>query len=219
MEIGRGHFQGSVEAYSYGTTPTIREVAHEGDAEFSTANAPEAGAHRRRCTKWSPFRQQFLLLVRIQIPQFCLRCERLSLQKAKDMSAKPENPRQEAGRSPFSWVEEAKARVARLEGAFQLLGVDRPDSEPIKVVLETARGQCRVFPVGERLDSCLKFVECAKGRVLKQQVGQVQVVVAQGLTDLECLRAEARVTPSRHCSPRGGGWEQRRRVGCFAWRS
>ena len=79
------------------------------------------------------------------------------------------NPRQEAGRSPNERVEEAKARVARLEGALQLLGVDSPDAEPIKVVLETARGQCRVLPVGERLDSCLKFVDRAKGRVLKQR--------------------------------------------------
>ena len=129
---------------------------------------------------------------------------REALQKAKDMSGKPENPRQEAGKSPNERVEEAKARVARLEGALQLLGVDSPDAEPIKVALETARGQCRVLPVLERLDSCLKFVERAKGRILQQQI-EVQAAqellakfesqVAQVLADLERLRAEARVTP------------------------
>ena len=127
-----------------------------------------------------------------------------ALQKAKGTSGKSENLRQEAGKSPNERVEEAKARVARLEGALQLLGVDSPDAEPIKVALETARGQCRVLPVGERLDSCLKFVERAKARVLKQQI-EVQAAqellakfesqVAQGLADLERLRAEARVTP------------------------
>ena len=41
-------------------------------------------------------------------------------------SSSPENPlRQEAGKSPNERVEEAKARVARLEGALQLLGVVR----------------------------------------------------------------------------------------------
>ena len=127
---------------------------------------------------------------------------REALQKAKDMSGKPENPRQEAGKSPNERVEEAKARVARLEGALQLLGVDSPDAEPIKVALETARGQCRVLPVGERLDSCLKFVERAKGRVLKQQI---EVQAAQELLAkfeyLERLRAEARVTPVATARP------------------
>ena len=45
MCFGRGHFQGSVEAHSHGTTPIIREVAHEGEVQFSSANAIEAGEH------------------------------------------------------------------------------------------------------------------------------------------------------------------------------
>ena len=126
-----------VEAHSHGTTPTIREVAHEGDAELSSANAPEAGAHTE---EGAPEGDPKSKVESIQV--------REALQKAKDMSAKPENPRQEAGRSPHERVEEAKARVARLEGALQLLGVDSPDAEPIKVVLEMARGQCRVLPLG-----------------------------------------------------------------------
>ena len=126
-----------------------------------------------------------------------------ALQKAKGTSGKPENLRQEAGRAPTRGSRKRK-RGSRLEGALQLLGVDSPDAEPIKVALETARGQCRVLLVGERLDSCLKFVERAKARVLKQQI-EVQAAqellakfesqVAQGLADVERLRAEARVTP------------------------
>ena len=43
--------------------------------------------------------------------------------------------------------------------------------------------------------------------------------MSQGLTDLERLRAEARVIPSRNYPFRGGGWEQHRSVGCSASRS
>ena len=168
--------------------------------------------HRRRCTPKSKVES-----IQAAIPALgpnpdstVLFSLREALQKAKDMSGKPENPRQEAGKSPNERVEEAKARVARLEGALQLLSVDSPDAEPIKVALETARGQCRVLSVGERRDSCLKFVERAKGRVLKQQI-EVQAAqellakfesqVAQGLADLERLRAEARVTPVATARP------------------
>ena len=103
---------------------------------------------------------------------------REAVQKAKNMLGKLENPRQEAGKSTNERVEEAKARVARLGAALQLLGVDSPDAEPIKVALEKARGRCRVLLVGERLDSCMKFVERAKGRVLEQQI---EVQAAQEL--------------------------------------
>ena len=126
---------------------------------------------------------------------------REALQKAKDMSGKPENPRQEARKSPNERVEEAKARVARLEGALQLLGVDSPDAEPITVALGKARGQCRVLPVWERLDSCLKFVKRARGRVLKQQI----VVQASRRLSRGCqfwnLRAEAGVNPVATARP------------------
>ena len=61
---------------------------------------------------------------------------REALQKAKDVSGKPENPRQETGKSPDERVEEAEARVARFEAALELLGVDSPDAEPIKVARE-----------------------------------------------------------------------------------
>ena len=59
----------------------------------------------------------------------------------------------------------------------------------------------RVLPVGERLDSCLKFVERAKGRVQRQQrvveeakelLTQLESQLAAGFQDLERLRTEAR---------------------------
>ena len=53
----------------------------------------------------------------------------------------------------------AQARVSRLQAALDLLGADNPDAELLNASLETAKRQCRVQPVGERLDSCLKFVE------------------------------------------------------------
>ena len=65
--------------------------------------------------------------------------------------------------------------------------------------------QCRVQPVGERLDSCLKFVERAQGRIERQKkiVEEAQQLLtkcesqlAAGLQDLEQLRAEARACPA-----------------------
>ena len=70
--------------------------------------------------------------------------------------------------------------------------------------LETAKRQCRVQPVGERLDSCLKLVERTQGRIERQKtiVEEAQQLLtkcesqlAAGLQDLERLRAEARACP------------------------
>ena len=50
----------------------------------------------------------------------------------------------------------------------------------LKASLEAAKRQCRVQLVGERLDSCLKFVERAQGRVERQKriVEEAQQVLA-----------------------------------------
>ena len=125
-----------------------------------------------------------------------------ALQRAKE-SSKP-SPNLHAGKSPDARVAEAQARVSRLQAAVDLLGVDNPDAELLKASLEAAKRQCRVQPVGERLDSCLKFVERAQGRVERQKriVEEAQQVLANyesqlaaGLQDLERLRAEARACP------------------------
>ena len=106
----------------------------------------------------------------------------------------------EPGKSPDARVAEAQARVSRLQAALDLLGADNPDAEFLKASLETAKRQCRVQPVGERLDSCLKFVDRAQGRIERQKkiVEEAQQLLTKcaGLQDLERLRAEARACPA-----------------------
>ena len=72
--------------------------------------------------------------------------------------------------SPDERVAEARARVARLEAALQVLGETSPEAQPIQEALRKARAQCRVQPVGERLDSTLKFIQRSRARIEKIQV-------------------------------------------------
>ena len=92
-----------------------------------------------------------------------------ALQRAKESSSPSTHVQAEPGKSPDARVAEAQARVSRLQAALDLLGADNPDAELLKASLETAKRQCRVQPVGERLDSCLKFVERAQGRIERQK--------------------------------------------------
>ena len=136
-----------------------------------------------------------------------------ALQRPKESSKPSPNLHAEPGKSPDARVAEAQARVSRLQAAADLLGVDNPDAELLKASLEAPKRQCRVQPVGERLDSCLKFVERAQGRVERQKriVEEAQQVLdnyesqlAAGLQDLERLRAEARacpIPPPSHSEP------------------
>ena len=71
--------------------------------------------------------------------------------------------------TPQDRMAEASARVTRLEAALQLLGEDSLVAAPLKVALEQARGQARLRPVGERLDSCLHFIERVKKQIAKAQ--------------------------------------------------
>ena len=128
-----------------------------------------------------------------------------ALQRAKKSSSPSTHVQAEPGKSPDARVAEAQARVSRLQAALDLLGADNPDAELLKASLETAKRQCRVQPVGERLDSCLKFVERAQGRIERQKkiVEEAQQLLtkcesqlAAGLQDLERLRAEARACPA-----------------------
>ena len=127
---------------------------------------------------------------------------------AKAEAPKPVPPQQK--------VADAAARVGRLEAALQLLGEDDPDAEPLKVALKQARMQARVRPVGERLDLCLQYVARVKKQVARAEdqvreareaLAQMEEKLANGLRDLEVLRAEASAQP-RHCpepnTPRQG---------------
>ena len=97
-----------------------------------------------------------------------------------------------------------------------MLGEDDPDAEPLKVALKQARVQARVRPVGERLDLCLQFVARVKKqlaraedqvREAREAQAQMEEKLANGLRDLEVLRAEASAQP-RSCqeptTPRQG---------------
>ena len=59
----------------------------------------------------------------------------------------------------------ASAPVTQLKAALQLLGEDTHDAAPLKVALEQARGQASLRPVGERVDSCLQFIERVKKQI------------------------------------------------------
>ena len=111
--------------------------------------------------------------------------------------AKSEGPRRS---TPQDRMAAASARVSRLEAALQVLGEDSPDAAPLKVALDQARGQAKIRPVGERLDSCLQFVERVKKQITRAQERERQAQLdktfqeeklAEGLRNLEALRAEA----------------------------
>ena len=95
--------------------------------------------------------------------------------------------------SPDERVAEARTRVARLEAALQVLGETSPEAQPIQESLRKAREQCRVQPVGERLDSTLKFIQRSRVRIEKIQVDPTreQSLLQQALESLERLRDEA----------------------------
>ena len=143
---------------------------------------------------------------------------REALQKATDMSGKPENPRQRAPtrgsrkrkRGSHDWREPSSCWAWTVQTQSQS-----------KSLWKRQRDQCRVLPVGGRLDSCLKFVERAKrtrsettdrGTSSAGVVCPVRVAGCPGVG-----RSGTRKSPTAR--PEEGGWEQHRRVGCFASRS
>ena len=71
--------------------------------------------------------------------------------------------------SPDDVATAARARVGRLEAALEVLGSDIPEAQPSKALLTKAQEQTRVLPIGERMDSTLKFSERSKARIEKQQ--------------------------------------------------
>ena len=83
---------------------------------------------------------------------------RESLEKAKAEAISPEPIRVQ----PDEVRSAALAKIARFEAAITALG---PDNSPEKSVLEEAlqkvKKEAKLTPVGERLDSCLQFIERA----------------------------------------------------------
>ena len=131
-----------------------------------------------------------------------------ALQRAKESSMPSPNLLAEPGNRLDARVAEAQASVSSPGGIGP---VGSRHAELRKASLETTKRQCRVHPVGERLQSCLKFVERAKGTHRKiveeaqQFLTNLESQLAAGLQDSERLRAEARacaVPPAPHTSPR-----------------
>ena len=71
--------------------------------------------------------------------------------------------------SPDDFAAAARARVGRLEAALEVLGSDSPEAQPLKALLKKAQEQTRVLPIGERMDSTMKFIQRSKARIEKQQ--------------------------------------------------
>ena len=95
--------------------------------------------------------------------------------------------------SPDERVADARAHVARLEAALQVLGEDSVEAQPIKEALKKAREQTRVLSIGERLDSTLKFIQRSRARIEKIQadLSREQSLLQGALENLERLRDEA----------------------------
>ena len=132
---------------------------------------------------------------------------------------------------PQQRVAEASARVERLEAALKLLGEDDPDAEPLKTALKRAKSQAQVRLVGERLDLCLQYIARVKKQVAraeehvreaKEAQVQLEEKLANGLRDLEALRAEAseelRQRPPAECCDGGGTQRGDRQVASFGRR-
>ena len=88
-----------------------------------------------------------------------------------------------------------------------IVGRDDNDAEPLKVALKKARVQAQVFLMGERLDLCLQYIAQVKKQVAgaedhvraaREVHSQMEKKLANGLRDLEVLRAEASEQP-RQC--------------------
>ena len=80
----------------------------------------------------------------------------------------------------------------------------RPEAQPLKALLTKAQEQTRVSPIGERMDSTLKFIQRSKARIEKQQaeLSREQDLLQQTLVNLESLREEAAISVAQHASGR-----------------
>ena len=108
-----------MEAYSHGTTPTIREVANEGDVQLSSSSVIETGEHTEEGAPESDAKEQSGVLQDAisalgPDPDFTVFVD--GARSFAEGSAT--NPRQRQRKAPTR-VEEAKARVARFKGALR----------------------------------------------------------------------------------------------------
>ena len=157
-----------------GTTSTFNEMATEGEASAATPSKVHSPPLSRPMKVQPAAPKSNVSSIQAAISALgvnpdlaVLASLQEALQRAKESSSST-HVQAEPGKSPHARVAEAQARVSRLQAALDL-GADNPDAELLKSSLEIAKWHCRVQPVGERLDSCLKFVERAQGRIERQK--------------------------------------------------
>ena len=174
-----------VASGSAGSIPEMASTTEKGQAEFFCAAAEEGTHHsgevdKKRCLPSMVHRQ------------------RLEKAKAEVVSREPIRA------SPDEVRSAALAKIARLEAAITALG---PDNSLEKTLLEEAlqkvKKGAKMTPVGERLDSCLQFIERASKRLqlcesdlaqVLQKKSRLEDELAQARRNLEVLRAEASET-------------------------
>ena len=170
------------------SSPKRASTAEEGEAE-SFGAAAEEGTHHSGEVDES-----------VVCPRWFVARGASFARKSRPLPISPEPIRV----SPDEVRSAALAKIARLEAAITALG---PDDSTEKSVLEEAlqkvKKEAKLTPVGERLDSCLQFIERASKRLQLCEVDLAQVLqkksrleneLAQARQNLEVLRAEASET-------------------------
>ena len=121
-----------------------------------------------------------------------------------DLPQRPVPPRPtRPARSPDLVSAETAQEVQRLENAVSALGEDNPLAKPFVSALKAAKSKLEA-PIGERLDSCQRFLERARKRVTSAESAIAEAVAerdrlvaefAEGEKRMERLREEARAAP------------------------
>ena len=121
-----------------------------------------------------------------------------------DLPERPVAPRPaRPARSPDLVSAETAQEVQRLENAVSALGEDNPLAKPLVSALKAAKSKLEA-PIGERLDSCQRFLERARKRVTSAESAIAEAVaerdrlvaeLAEGEKRMERLREEAHAVP------------------------
>ena len=108
----------------------------------------------------------------------------------------PDLPPQEfkPSRTPEVAVSEAVGEVKKLEAAIAARGEDSVHANCLHAALRIPRARSTLSPVAERVESCKKFLDRARQRVIDKATAQKRIhekEVAEGERRLAQLQAEA----------------------------
>ena len=129
--------------------------------------------------------------------------------RSSQVTPEPESSRR--GPLPEEVVSVARARVVKLEAAMAAVGETDPTFGHLREALKTAKAQCQVRPVEDRIASTKDFIERARKRIVacQAEVSQAQEALVkaqsklhqeeQGLSD-----GEARLATLMQESAEGG---------------